>query len=299
MRQSGLKAKTISRLRIRNLEARKTVPRKLDVRHELNQNKTKKPPHFIGQEANSYIDKYLATRNDLTQDSLLFATKNDENKEISTKNVSRTFREILEKLEEEGIKHPQTISVTKSTKRNFSLRSLTAFYLAKTKLYRKEIENNPNENDEYYRKLYNEKALPFLEIESQISYKVITNKRQYRKATKNFEKQDIENREMIQTIARNKEFISSILTLLYNNQGDPETGENEIIGDNFIKLWKEVSDMQIKNLMDVMQSRGKIELVPYIDIVEELTKTLKRIKKPYYELERQTVEIRKNSKNSV
>jgi hypothetical protein len=32
---------------------------------------------------------------------------------------------------------------------------------------------------------------------------------------------------MKQTIARDNEYISSILTLLYNNKGDPETHENE------------------------------------------------------------------------
>lgn len=287
MRQSGLKAKTIARLRLKNLEARKTIPRKIDVSHELNQNKTKKLPHFIGQEANRYIKQYSATRNDLTRDSLLFAPKNNENKEISPKNVSRTFREILDKLEEER-NYRQTINETESAKQNFSLKSLTAFYISKTKDYRKEIDKNPNENDEYHRKLYKEKALQFLEIESQTSYKIIPNRREYRKAAKYFEKTDTENREMTKKIARDSEFISSILTLLYNNKGDPETGQNEKVGDNFIELWKEVSDKQTKNLKDAWQSHSKIELLPLIDIVEELTKTLKRIKKPYDELERRT-----------
>ncbi len=299
MRQSGLKPKAITRLRIRNLEQWKTIPRKIDVRPKLNEKKTKKLPHFIGQEANRYIKQYLGTRNDLTRESLLFATRNKENKEISTKNVSRKFSKILEKIEEEENKYRQSISKMESDKQNFSLKSLTDFYIAKSKDYRKELDKNPHENDQYYRKLYKEKALPFLEIESQISYKVITTRREYRRATKYFEKMDIENREMTQTIARNNEFISSILTLLYNNKGNPETRQNEIIGNNFIKLWKEVSDKQIKNVMDFWESRGKIKLLPHPDILEELTKTLKRIKKPHDELERQTVETRKNSENKV
>ena len=93
---------------------------------------------------------------------------------------------------------------------------------------------------------------------------------------------------MKQTITRDSDYISSILTLLYNNKGDPETGENEEIGDRFIELWKEVRKLQHKNLTDSWRSEGKNKLLPFLDIVEELTKTLKRIKKPYYELKRQT-----------
>jgi hypothetical protein len=290
MRQSGLKPKTIARLGIMNLEQSAIIPRKIGIRDELEQNKTNKPPAFIGEEANRYLKQYLATRKDLTEDSLLFATKNNENKEISTKNVSRAFREILKKIEKKASKYNQTI------KPNFSLISLTDFYLANTKDYKKEIDNNPHKDDEYYRKLYEEKALPFLEIESQIIIETITKKRQYRNA---IEKRDCQIKEMTQTIARDNEFISSILTLLYDNKGDPETGQNEVIGDNFIKLWKKVSNKQTENLKDVWQSHFKIKLIPYIDIVEELTKTLKRIKKPYNELERQTAETRKNSENKV
>jgi hypothetical protein len=51
--------------------------------------------------------------------------------------------------------------------------------------------------------------------------------------------------------------------------------------------------------MDAWNSRFEIQLILYVDIVEKLTKTLKRIKKPYDELERQTVETRKNSENRV
>ena len=299
IRQSGLKPKTIARLRIMNLEQSAIIPRKIDIRNDLEQNKTKKPPHFIGEEANRYIKQYLATRKDLTQESLLFATKNNENKEISTKNVSRAFREILEKIEKEKVRdeyHITKSTTRKSAKRNFSLISLTAFYRVNTKYYKKEIDNNPHEDDEYYRKLYKAKAMPFLEIESPIIIRKISTKRQYRNA---IEKQDSQIKEMTQTIARDSEFISSILTLLYNNKGDPETGQNVKVGDNFIELWKEVSDKQTKNLRDAWQSCFKIELLPLIDIVEELTKTLKRIKKPYDELERQTVETRKNSENKV
>ena len=95
--------------------------------------------------------------------------------------------------------------------------------------------------------------------------------------------------EMEQTIARDTEYISSILTLLYNNKGDPETGENVTIGDNLIEFWKETRAKLDKNLMNAWKSKGENQLLSRLDILEELTNTLKRIKKPYYELEQQTV----------
>jgi hypothetical protein len=283
MRQTGLKPKTITRLKIKNLEPSTTIPRRIDIK----QGTTRKPPHFIGEEANKYITQYLATRKNPTPERLLFSTQNNPNKEISTKNVSRAFRIALEEIEKEKKDRYQPISanIEQSRKRKFTLFSLTEFYRENAKHYKTELENNPNENDEYYRKLYKEKAMPFLEIESPMKIVINPTKKRYQREIL---KRDSRIREMEQTIARDSEYISSILSLIYSNKGDPETHENEEIGDRFIELWKEVSKLQIKNLEDVWQSEGKIKLLPLLDIVEELTKTLKRIKKPYDELERQT-----------
>ena len=133
--------------------------------------------------------------------------------------------------------------------------------------------------------MYAKRAMPFLEIESQITISINPTRKRYRNE---LWKRDTQIKEMKQTITADNEYISSILTLLYNNRGDPETGENEQIGDNFIELWKETRDKQLKNLWDSWQSNFKIELLPGVDIIEELTKTLKRIKKPFDELEKST-----------
>jgi hypothetical protein len=274
IRQSGLTPKAIKELKIKSLEPTATIPRRIDIDQELKQGTNKKPPHFIGEEANKYLTRYLATRNKLTPESLLFSAKNNPNKKINTKNVSRAFRTTLEKIDKRNI-----------GRRKFSLFSLVEFYRESTKAFKTEIDKNPNRNDEYYRKLYKEKALTSLEIESQLVIKTISTKKRYQRE---IDKRDSQIVEMEQTIARDSEYISSILSLIYSNKGDPETHENEEIGDRFIKLWKEVSKLQIKNLEDVWKSEGKVELLPMLDIVEELTKTLKRIKKPYDEIERQT-----------
>ena len=49
---------------------------------------------------------------------------------------------------------------------------------------------------------------------------------------------------MKQAIAKDSKFMSEILTLIYNNMGDPETGENENIERDFSELWKEIQNKQ-------------------------------------------------------
>jgi archaellum component FlaC len=77
------------------------------------------------------------------------------------------------------------------------------------------------------------------------------------------------------------------------NTADPEAGENEKIGEHFIELWKEDAK-QRKNLLDTWGTTGKL-ISPFKDIIEELTKTVKRIKKPYDELERQIANSKTNT----
>ena len=286
MRQSGLTPQTVKKLRIKSLEPSTIIPRRISTIPELKQRRTKQPPHFIGEEANIYIKQYLATRKNLKPENLLFASKNNPKKEISTKNVSRAFREALDEIQnEKNLHEPRSINAKKFRKRKFSLFSLIEFYRENTKHYKSELDNNPNEDVEYYRKLFKEKAMPFLEIESSMTITISPTRKLYQNE---IHWRDRKIGEMKQTITRDSDYISSILTLLYNNKGDPETGENEEIGDRFIELWKEVRKLQLKNLEVAWKSEGEIKVLPFLDIVEELTKTLKRIKRPYDELERQT-----------
>jgi len=286
MRQSGLTPQTVKKLRIKSLEPSTIIPRRISTIPELKQRRTKQPPHFIDEEANIYIKQHLAARKNLKPENLLFASKNNPKKEISTKNVSRAFREALDEIQnEKNLHEPRSINAKKFRKRKFSLFSLIEFYRENTKHYKSELDNNPNEDVEYYRKLFKEKAMPFLEIESSMTITISPTRKLYQNE---IHWRDRKIGEMKQTITRDSDYISSILTLLYNNKGDPETGENEEIGDRFIELWKEVRKLQLKNLEVAWKSEGEIKVLPFLDIVEELTKTLKRIKRPYDELERQT-----------
>jgi hypothetical protein len=280
MRQTGLTPETIKNLKYKDLEQTKLIPRKIEVRQFRGE--CRRPPIFIGEEANIYLNQYLAIRENLTPESPLFC--NRKGKEINTKNLSRAFRQTLNDIERENKAYGKleaTKPMPKLCREDFSLYSLIRFYQENAECYEKALKHNPNENDEFYRSLYKEKAMPFLEIESLITLRLP--KKQYHNLVAN---QGFQIEEMKQTIARDSEYISSILSLIYNNKGDPETGEAEEIGDNFIELWKQTERAQSKNLLDCWD--GSAPFVPYKDIVDELAKTLKRIKKPYDELLQQS-----------
>jgi hypothetical protein len=263
MRQSGLKPHIIKKLRRKDIELYSTAPCKIDFpEREL------EPPAFIGEEAVNYTKQYLATRKNVTPESLLFTIHTNPDKKINTKDVSRTFRIAAEKVASED-------------HRRLKLMSLIYFYRDQAKPYLKELKNHPFHNDEFYRDLYKKHALPLLEIEKRITIQ--------KRAPKKWFNQKIENQnnqieELKQTIVKDNEYISSILSLLYDNKGNWETGENIKLGDRFIKLWQEVKDVQLMHMIDFLNERDRY--VPYVDILEELTKTLENILKPYQELKK-------------
>lgn len=163
MRQSGLPPHKIKQLKIKNLEKildpNTPIPCKIEVPNE-------KFPIFIGEEAVQYLQQYLerrAKKEKLTPASLLFTTRNNPNKEINTKDVSRAFARAAQKLK----KQRKIIYKTESGKPSeLRLLSLIRFYKKKAKDYLTELHNNnTSKNNESCRKLYEKKVMSYLEIE--------------------------------------------------------------------------------------------------------------------------------------
>jgi hypothetical protein len=173
MRQSGLPPHTIKQLKIKNLERilnpNTPIPCKINVPHE-------KSLTFIGEEAIKYLKQYLATRTNLTPESLLFTIQNNPNKEINTKDVSRTFRLAAQELEKAK---KITYEVRRGKPSELRLYSLIKFYRKSAKYYLTELDNSSTpKDDEFYRKLYEEKAMPYLEIETPTRREIYQLKRQ-------------------------------------------------------------------------------------------------------------------------
>ena len=156
MRQSGLPPHIIKQLKIMNVEeildSNTPIPCKIDTPHT-----------FIGEETVRYLKEYFLTRKNLTQESLLFTPRNNPNREINTKDVSRAF-----KLTAQGLHKERKINyeIKKGKPSELTLFSLIDFYRKHAKYYLSELKNSPLKDDEFYRKLYEKAAMPFLEIET-------------------------------------------------------------------------------------------------------------------------------------
>jgi hypothetical protein len=180
MRQSGLTPQAIRQLKIRDLEQNMPIPCKISLPPKPIQTEARKPPAFIGEEATKYIKQYLATRKDKTPECLLFTNYNDEHKEINTKDVSRTFSLIARKID----KTRNNYENTKEKVNKLRLFNLVKFYRKNAKSYTSQLkDNNSVKDDEDYRALYEEKALPYLEIEAPTAKQIQQLKQQHQKET--------------------------------------------------------------------------------------------------------------------
>lgn len=160
MRQSGLPPHTIKQLKIGDvekiLEEYTPVPCRITLTHE-------KIPTFIGHETVNYLKQYLLEKANLQQGSLLFTIRNKPNKEINTKDVSRTFRRAAEKLKSPNKSACET---KKGKAGELRLYSLIKFYKENAKRYITELNKVTTPQDiAFYRKLYAREAMPNLEIE--------------------------------------------------------------------------------------------------------------------------------------
>jgi hypothetical protein len=187
MRQSGLEPHTIKKLKIKNLEKilepNPPTPCKIEI------GKFGKPPAFLGEEAIKYLKDYLGNRENLTPESLLFTNNKNPNKEINTKDVSRAFRITAQKLNKTG---KITFEVRIGKPSELHLYSLIEFYKENAKGYLTELKSSISKDDEFCRKLYEERAMPFLETETLTPEIYKLRKQQQRE----MEKQNNENREL-------------------------------------------------------------------------------------------------------
>jgi hypothetical protein len=79
--------------------------------------------------------------------------------------------------------------------------------------------------------------------------------------------------------------------LVYANSGDLENSENEKQCNEFLELWLRLRELQEKNLDKAFTE--EFEPVPLEDVVEAFTKELKRVIKPYEELEKKKQQNKK------
>ncbi|MCW4018469.1 MAG: site-specific integrase [Candidatus Bathyarchaeota archaeon] len=175
MTQSGLRPHTIAQLRIKNLENLDKVPCKIEIPQEIAKGKYGRYVTFIGLDAIKYLRQYLATRSNLTDESLVFCSHDKPTIIINVKDVSRAFRLSAIKLEESGALKFQVREGKPSELRLYNLRKFFRKYAIQMGFevveymmghIVKGVDGNYRPQDpEFYRVLYAEKAMPFLRLE--------------------------------------------------------------------------------------------------------------------------------------
>jgi len=176
MAQSGLRPHTIRQLRMKNLGSLDEAPCMIQVPKEIAKGKYGSYVTFVGPDALKYLKQYFATRTDLTPESLVFCAHDNPNKPINAKDMSRAFRLAARKLEQSGAIEFEVRPGKPSELRLYNLRKFfrkqahqmgfeNVNYLMGHTVRGSDANYKPQDPD-FYRKLYDEKAMPFLRLES-------------------------------------------------------------------------------------------------------------------------------------
>ena len=213
MAQSGLRPHTIRQLRLKHLEDFERVPCKIEVPQELAKGKYGSYVTFIGPDTLKYLKQYLATRKNLTSDSLLFCAHDDPKKPVNVKDMSRAFRLAARKLEKSGAIEFEIREGKPSELRLYNLRKFFRKYANQMGFenvnylmghtVRGSDANYKPQDPEFYRLLYAEKAMPFLRLEEPTPTETEMLRQQHKKEMEDLQKSIAERDEKIRELEHN------------------------------------------------------------------------------------------------
>lgn len=181
MAQSGLRPATVCQLKVKHvegiLEENTPIPCLIDVPAELAKGKYQAHFTFIGSEAVTYLKNYLKTRPQLKRDSVLFSQHGKE-KPLNKKNTSNYFHHAALQLREKGIMDFNQKKRGKPSEiRLYNLRKwfrkhagmagqdFVNFWMGHTRALGVDLHYF-SRDVEHHRKIYAEKAMPHLRLES-------------------------------------------------------------------------------------------------------------------------------------
>ena len=180
MAQSGLRPHTISHLKYKHIKEdfeKKIVPCKIDVPQEIAKGKYGSYFTFIGKEGVKYLRAYLNTRPNLKDDDYLFPMQGSTER-VNPKSITGLFTRTVLKLQQKGlIAVKQEVEGKPRDIRLYNLRKffrkfahqagseIRDFWMGHT--VKAGVDDHYRPQDvEFHRKLYKEKAMPFLRIET-------------------------------------------------------------------------------------------------------------------------------------
>jgi len=187
MVQSGLRPHAICLLQLKHLQpdfSKGVIPCCVKVPKEIAKGKIRSNFTFIGEEAVKYLKDYLKTRPNLNPESYLF-TQHGKEKRINPRDASHRFRDAALRLKEKGLLDFEQKEKGKPSEiRLYSLRKFfrkhagqagvdyVNFWMEHTANYKaphipaSDEHYFSTEDIEFQRKIYAEKAMPFLRLET-------------------------------------------------------------------------------------------------------------------------------------
>jgi integrase len=180
MAQSGLRPDTICNLKYKHIKedlSNHIIPSKISVPEEITKGKYHSYFTFIGEEAVHYLESYLYTRRNMTDEDYLFVKQGTDEK-TDPKSISGLFARTVQKLKIRGL--IQVEQKEKRKPRNIRLYNLRKwfrkhagqagfefyqFWMGHTIGAGQEEHYRPTDV-EFHRKKYTEQAMPFLRLET-------------------------------------------------------------------------------------------------------------------------------------
>ncbi|MHA2315572.1 MAG: tyrosine-type recombinase/integrase [Candidatus Hermodarchaeia archaeon] len=180
MAQSGLRPDTICNLKYWNIKEdliHNRIPCKIEIPEEIAKGKYHSYFTFIGEEAFKYLRAYLNIRPDIADEDYLFLKQGTKQK-TSPKSISNLFARTVKKLRNKGLMEVKQKGRKKPRDvRLYNLRKwfrkhaheagfeLVQFWMGHIVRAGQEEHYRPTDV-EFHRKLYAEKAMPFLRLET-------------------------------------------------------------------------------------------------------------------------------------
>jgi integrase len=179
MAQSGLRPETLCSLRLKHIQPdfiNGVIPCKIEVPQELAKGKYRSYFTFMGDEAVKYLRDYFKTRPDIDEESFLFVPHGREQR-FHRGSMSHVFRRTVNRLRRKGVINFEREGKGKPAEvRLYNLRKwfrkqahqagfeIVQFWMGHIVVEGVDEHYRPKDV-EFHRKLYAEKAMPFLRIE--------------------------------------------------------------------------------------------------------------------------------------
>lgn len=240
MAQSGLRPETLCKLKVKNIEpdfSEGVIPCKIDVPEDLAKGKYGSYFSFMAQESVDYLKTYfLRNRSNITKNSYLFTNHGTENK-ANVKSLSGIFMKHIRALRKKGVMDYELREGKPSELRLYNLRKYfkknagqmgseeSEFLMGHTQGVK---DHYLARDPEHYRKLYAEKAMPFLRFNEATPTET---DRVIQKQAKKIE--DLETR--IKLLESSKEIIQMYNSIVPKNVTEAEKQAHRTFYANWMK----------------------------------------------------------------